>query len=92
MGIAQFMPTTWLGYKSQIASITGHNPPDPWNVVDGVVGMAIKLAAAGATSKSGELVASKRYYCGSPNSPYWNNKCNDYAKNVQRLATGYEKN
>lgn len=92
MGIAQFMPTTWLGYKSQISSMTGHKPPDPWNVVDGVVGMAVKLAAGGATSKSGEIIASKRYYCGSPNSPYWNNKCNDYARNVQRLAAGYEKN
>lgn len=92
MGIAQFMPTTWMGYKSKIASMTGHNPPDPWSVVDGVVGMAIKLAAGGATSKSGEIIASKRYYCGGPTSPYWNNKCNTYAQNVQRLATGYEKN
>ena len=91
MGIAQFMPTTWMGYKAKIASMTGHNPPDPWSVTDGVVGMAIKLAAGGATSKSGEIVASKRYYCGSPASPYWNNKCEAYAKNVQRLADGYEK-
>ena len=100
MGIAQFMPTTWLGYKAKIASMTGHNPPDPWSVVDGVVGMAIKLAAGGATSKSGEFIASKRYYCGSPASIYWDysktknpgDKCNAYARNVQRLATGYEKN
>lgn len=92
MGIAQFMPTTWLGYKAKIASMTGHNPPDPWSVTDGVVGMAIKLANAGATSKSGEFNASKVYYCGSARSSYWNTKCNDYAKNVQRLASGYEKN
>jgi peptidoglycan hydrolase CwlO-like protein len=100
MGIAQFMPTTWLGYKAKIASMTGHNPPNPWNVVDGVVGMAIKLAAGGATSKGGEIIASKRYYCGSPASIYWDyskksnpgDKCNTYARNVQRLATGYEKN
>ncbi len=92
MGIAQFMPTTWMGYKAKISAMTGHNPPDPWSVTDGVVGMAIKLANAGATSKSGEIIASKRYYCGGPGSAYWNNKCNTYAQNVQRLAAGYEKN
>lgn len=92
MGIAQFMPTTWLGYKAKISAMTGHKPPDPWNVVDGVVGMAIKLANGGATSKSGEKLAAKRYYCGGPSSAYWNNKCEAYAKNVLRLADGYEKN
>jgi len=45
------LPDTWLGYKSQIAAKTGHNPPDPWNLTDGVVGMAIKLAKGGATKK-----------------------------------------
>ena len=91
MGVAQFMPTTWLGYKSKIASATGHNPPDPWNIADGVVGMAIKLANAGATSKSGEKLASKKYYCGGPSSPYWKTKCETYAKNVQYWADNYEK-
>lgn len=91
MGIAQFMPTTWIGYKSQISSLTGHKPPDPWSVIDGVMGMAIKLANAGATSKSGEINASKAYYCGSSRSAYWNTKCNDYARSVQRLAAGYDK-
>lgn len=90
MGIAQFMPTTWLGYKSKIAAMTGHNPPDPWSVTDGVVGMAIKLAKGGATSKSGEKNAAKIYYCGGPSSPYWNTKCESYAKNVLSLAAGYE--
>lgn len=91
MGVAQFMPTTWTGYKSYIASATGHNPPDPWSVIDGVMGMARKLANGGATSKSGEKLASKRYYCGGPSSPYWNNKCNTYASNVQYWADNYEK-
>jgi membrane-bound lytic murein transglycosylase B len=90
MGVAQFMPTTWNGYKSRIAAKTGHNPPDPWDITDGVMGMAIKLAAAGATSKSGEKNASKRYYCGGPSSPYWNNTCNDYASKVQYWAKNYE--
>ena len=44
MGVAQFMPDTWMGYKSQVASVTGHNPPSPWNLTDGVMAMALKLS------------------------------------------------
>lgn len=54
MGVAQFMPDTWTGYKSRIAQATGHNPPNPWNLLDGTVAMALKLANDGAT-KSGEV-------------------------------------
>lgn len=86
MGVAQFMPTTWIGYKAKISSKTGSNPADPWDLADGITGMAIKLANAGATSKSGEKMASKRYYCGGPSSPYWNTKCEEYAKKVQYFS------
>lgn len=94
MGIAQFMPTTWTGYKSYISGATGHNPPDPWSVIDGVMGMAKKLANGGATSKSGEFAASMRYYCGTstPSNATIKAACRNYASNVQRLANGYEKN
>jgi hypothetical protein len=51
MGVPQFMPTTWQGYKSTIASYTGHKTPDPWNLVDGVTAMAAKLSNDGADSK-----------------------------------------
>jgi len=90
MGVAQFMPTTWNGYKAYIASATGHNPPNPWNIVDGVMGMAKKLANGGATSKSGEKKAAKIYYCGGPSSPYWKTKCESYAKKVLYWADNYE--
>ena len=53
MGAAQFMPDTWRGYEKKIANATGHNPPDPWNLVDGVMAMALKLENDGAT-KSGK--------------------------------------
>ncbi len=91
MGVAQFMPTTWLGYKSRIAAATGHTPPDPWNLTDGVMGMAFYLKNKGADRKKGEFEAAKRYYCGSPASRYWNTKCNDYARKVLYWADNYER-
>lgn len=92
MGIAQFMPTTWVGYKSYISGATGHHPPDPWSVIDGVMGMAKKLANAGATSKSGERAASMIYYCGTshPSNSRIKAACTNYASSVQRLTNGFE--
>lgn len=91
MGVAQFMPTTWQGYESRIAAATGNNPPDPWDLVDGVTAMALYLKDKGAGSKSGEFEASKRYFCGSSASPYWNTRCNTYAQDVQYWAKNYER-
>jgi hypothetical protein len=61
MGAGQFMPTTWQGYKSSIASYTGHNPPDPWELVDGVTASAIKLSRDGASKKT--RFAEAKSYC-----------------------------
>ncbi len=90
MGVAQFMPDTWLGYINQIASFTGHNPPDPWDLTDGVVGMALKLAKGGATSRSGECNAAKLYLSGTTSSYYdWycygSNGVLYWADNYERL-------
>jgi len=65
MGVAQFMSDTWMGYQSAIAANTGHKPPDPWSLTDGVMAMALKLANDGATKKSGECQAAMRYLGGS---------------------------
>ncbi len=91
MGVAQFMPTTWVGYKGRIAAATGHNPPDPWSLTDGVMAMALYLKDKGAGHKKGEFEAAKRYYCGSPASHYWNSKCNNYARKVLYWADNYER-
>lgn len=85
MGVAQFMSDTWMGYKSSISSKTGHNPPDPWNLTDGVMAMGLKLARGGATKKSGECNAAKLYLSGTTNSKY-----NWYCQKVLYWANNYE--
>lgn len=86
MGVAQFMSDTWMGYESKIASATGHNPPDPWSLTDGVMAMALKLANDGATSKSGEWNAASRYLgtCSTKSTKF-------YCEDVLYWADNYEK-
>jgi len=87
MGVAQFMPSTWIGYKNRISSYTGHDPADPWNLTDGVVGMAIKLKDAGGDKEKGEYKASAIYYCGGN----WNRTvCHNYASTVKSWSEGYD--
>jgi len=71
IGPAQFLPTTWLAYKNQIANLTGHNPPDPWNIGDAFVAAGIKMAQAGANAKTtdAEWKSAQIYFAGSR----WNN-------------------
>jgi peptidoglycan hydrolase CwlO-like protein len=100
MGAAQFMSDTWWGKKDEIAEATGHNPPNPWNLLDGVVAMALYLEQHGA-NKSGdvritnpcdgkkvevdwEIYASMRYL-GWTCWAYTN-----YAPGIQNLKDGYD--
>ncbi|MEK7500876.1 MAG: lytic murein transglycosylase, partial [Patescibacteria group bacterium] len=63
MGPAQFLPTTWLLFDDKVASLTGHNPPDPWKIEDAFTAAALYLADAGATAKTAtaETRAAKAY-------------------------------
>ncbi|OGN27620.1 MAG: hypothetical protein A2941_01350 [Candidatus Yanofskybacteria bacterium RIFCSPLOWO2_01_FULL_49_17] len=92
MGAAQFIPSTWMGYRDEVSRITGRRPANPWNMEDAFVAAASKLARDGASSqtRAGEIAASKRYYCGSANST--SSACVNYANSVQRLAAEIEKN
>lgn len=100
MGAAQFMSDTWKGYQSTIASRTGHNPPNPWNLTDGVMAMASKLANDGG-AKSGnttitspctkkkvsvkwEVYASMKYLGWSCYA------LNNYSKTIQSLSGNYK--
>ena len=92
MGPAQFIPSTWMGYREEVTRLTGHNPANPWSIEDAFVAAAAKLSKDGANSqtRAGEVAASKRYYCGSATSR--SSGCNNYANSVQRLATEIAKN
>ncbi|TSD02167.1 MAG: hypothetical protein Athens071424_170 [Parcubacteria group bacterium Athens0714_24] len=89
MGPAQFMPTTWLLYDDKISSITGHNPPNPWDPKDAFVAAALLLKDNGATSNGtvGERKAALKYLAGSN----WNNKAYAfYGDDVMEFATKYQ--
>lgn len=100
MGAAQFMSDTWRGYEDKIADATGHNPPDPWNLVDGVTAMALKLENDGGT-KSGKTTITSPCN-GKKISIKWEEYASlkylgwscygltNYAKRVQALSGNYD--
>lgn len=92
LGPAQFLPSTWLAYEEEAARLTGHNPPNPWDIGDAFTASAIKLARGGATSKdkTGETRAAKAYISGKPTCA--SRICNYYANAVLRKAAEIEKN
>lgn len=90
MGPAQFIPSTWILYEKQIASLTGHNPPNPWDPGDAFMAAAILLADNGADSMTPqtERLAALRYLAG------WKNATNPsyafYGDEVMELAAKYQ--
>jgi len=85
MGVSQFMSDVWKGYESQITSNTGHKKPDPWNITDGVMAMAIKLRKAGATSDSSSTIKKASInYLGTFNNNYYSGIVY-WAKNYKNL-------
>jgi hypothetical protein len=94
MGVAQFMSDTWAGYKSSIASVTGHNPPDPWDLTDGVVAMALKLTKVDGVKqhkKSAEAKAYCVYLAGGNWAAYCDSKGVNYGEKVLYWADNYER-
>lgn len=91
LGPAQFLPSVWLNYESEISRLTNHNPPSPWNVEDAFIGAAVKLSKAGADTKTreAEVRAAKAYISGKPNCA--SRICNYYSSAVMRKATEIEK-
>ncbi len=89
MGPAQFMPSTWMGYKSKVEKITGNNPANPWDLKDSLVAMGLKLAAVeGVTSgdRKSWAKAAGMYLAGEAWENYsW------YSDRVLYYADGYKK-
>lgn len=85
MGVAQFMSDVWNGYSSRVSANTGHKTPDPWDLTDGVMAMAIKLKGAGATSDSKSAIKKASInYLGTYNANYYNGIVY-WSKNYKKL-------
>jgi membrane-bound lytic murein transglycosylase B len=84
MGPAQFIPSTWLGYKDKVTAITGKTA-NPWDIRDAFLAAGIKLKAGGADSKDGEWAAAMRYFSGGTIP-----KFRFYGDNVLVLAEKYQ--
>lgn len=85
MGPAQFMPVTWLGYKSKIAALSGHNPPNPWDPQDAFIAAALLLKNNGGVEN--ERVAALKYLAGGnwqkPAYKFYGNEVMSYALEYQ---------
>lgn len=89
MGPAQFMPTTWQLYKNNIADLTGHNPPNPWNPLDSFMAAALLLKDNGAAEGTSfaERRAALRYLAGGN----WQKPAYSfYGDDVMALAAKYQ--
>ncbi|HVY68265.1 MAG TPA: hypothetical protein VHA30_05215 [Patescibacteria group bacterium] len=86
MGPAQFIPSTWMGYKDKVSQLTGNNPSNPWDIRDAFAAAAIKLVAGGADgSQQGEWNAAMRYFSGGTSSKY-----SFYGDSVMSLTAKYQ--
>ena len=84
MGPAQFIPSTWMGYRDKITAITGKTA-NPWDIRDAFLAAALKLKAGGAGTVKGEWAAAMIYFSGSTNT-----KFRFYGDNVVSMANKYQ--
>lgn len=84
MGPAQFIPSTWMGYKDKVTAVTGKTA-NPWDIRDAFIAAGIKLKAGGAGTVDGEWAAAMRYFSGGTNTKY-----RFYGDNVVALAEKYQ--
>ncbi|EKE16221.1 MAG: hypothetical protein ACD_11C00026G0011 [uncultured bacterium] len=90
MGIPQFMPDIWMLYKDKISEIVEKENPDPWNVKDGIVAMALLLSDTYGVKQHDHLAernAAKMYLSGTTSGQYdwYANQIQYWSKNYKRL-------
>ena len=86
MGPADFIPSTWMKYRSRVSDITG-KAADPWDIKDAFLasGLYLSDSGAGLKTRDGEWKAAMIYFSGSVDSPYsW------YANNALKIADKIE--
>lgn len=69
MGPAQFIPSTWMGYRARITAITGKTA-NPWDMRDAFLAASLLLKTDGAGTRGGEWAAAMRYFSGSTDPAY----------------------
>lgn len=86
MGPAQFIPSTWMGYKNKVSALSGKTSANPWDIRDAFLASAIKLKSDGANgTEDSEWKAALRYFSGSVNLTF-----RFYADNVLATAKKYQ--
>lgn len=77
MGPSQFIPSTWMLYKSRLMGLTGESFPDPWNARTAIFATALLMEDNGADGGTRESWrrAALRYFAGGnwnkpANAPY----------------------
>jgi len=86
MGPAQFIPSTWGGYKSRLKNLLGHDA-DPWNPKDAFMASAMLLTDKGAVGNVPSLqsrAACAYYGTGGASCSYGNS--------VMKLKIGIQTN
>lgn len=86
MGPAQFIPSTWMGYKNKVAALTGKSTANPWDIRDAFLASGLKLKAAGAgDTEASWWKAAMIYFSGSTNTQF-----RFYGDNVVALTKKYQ--
>lgn len=87
MGPAQFIPSTWQGYKKRLTAYTGRAIANPWDIRDAFLAASLLLYNNGARAgnEDSEWRAAMIYFSGSTNQKY-----RFYGDSVLERAKQYE--